>query len=129
MKAHGISVEHSAMDQILVDVEKMESALKIISNHSRTQVAKVQLEGPAQVFLQKKSQFLRTLAMDINILIGHWSDRDMYNLQPIWTGLQLWSGVVHDQFGCACLHSTRKQRLVWSQLVASWISVTTVHFV
>ena len=31
------------------------------------------LEGPAQVFLQK-SQVLRTLAMGINILIGHQSD-------------------------------------------------------
>ena len=45
MKAHGISVEHSAMDQILVEVEKMESALKIISNHSRTQVVKSSIRG------------------------------------------------------------------------------------
>jgi len=34
VKAHGISAEHSAMDQILVEVQKMESVLKMISNHS-----------------------------------------------------------------------------------------------
>jgi len=34
VKARGISAEHSAMEQILAEVQKMESALKMISNHS-----------------------------------------------------------------------------------------------
>jgi len=34
VKVCGISAEHLAMDQILVEVQKMESALKMISNHS-----------------------------------------------------------------------------------------------
>jgi len=37
VKACGISAEHSAMEQILAEVQKMESALKMISNHSQTQ--------------------------------------------------------------------------------------------
>jgi len=34
VKARGISAEHLAMEQILAEVQKMESALKMISNHS-----------------------------------------------------------------------------------------------
>ena len=34
VKACRISVEHLAMEQILAEVQKMESALKMISNHS-----------------------------------------------------------------------------------------------
>jgi len=34
VKACGISMEHSAMEQILAEVQKMENALKMISNHS-----------------------------------------------------------------------------------------------
>jgi len=44
-KAHRISAEHSAMDQILVEVQKMESALKMINNHSWTQVVKSSFKG------------------------------------------------------------------------------------
>jgi len=45
VKARGISVEHSAMEQILAEVQKMESALKMISNHSRTQAVKSSFRG------------------------------------------------------------------------------------
>jgi len=45
VKACGISAEHSAMDQILVEVQKMESVLKMISNHSQTQVVKSSFRG------------------------------------------------------------------------------------
>jgi len=45
MKAHRISVEHLAMEQILAEVQKMESALKMISNHSRTQAEKSSFRG------------------------------------------------------------------------------------
>ena len=45
MKACRISTEHSAMDQILVEVQKMESVLKMISNHSRTQAVKSLVRG------------------------------------------------------------------------------------
>jgi len=44
VKACGISAEHSAMEQIL-EVQKMESALKMISNHSRTQAVKSSFRG------------------------------------------------------------------------------------
>jgi len=45
VKACRISAEHSAMEQILAEVQKMESALKMISNHSRTQVVKSSFRG------------------------------------------------------------------------------------
>jgi len=45
VKARGISAEHSAMEQILAEVQKMESALKMISNHSRTQAVKSSFRG------------------------------------------------------------------------------------
>ena len=45
VKVHRISAEHSAMDQILVEVQKMESVLKMISNHSRTQAVKSLFRG------------------------------------------------------------------------------------
>ena len=40
VKSHGISAEHLPMEQILVEVQRMESALKMISNHSWAQQAK-----------------------------------------------------------------------------------------
>ena len=40
VKSHGISAEHSPMEHILVEVQRMESALKMINNHSWAQQAK-----------------------------------------------------------------------------------------
>ena len=40
VKSRGISVEHSPMEQILVEVQRMESALKMISSYSRAQQVK-----------------------------------------------------------------------------------------
>ena len=45
IKSRGISAEHSPMEKILVEVQKMESALKMISNHSRAQQAKSSLKS------------------------------------------------------------------------------------
>lgn len=40
IKSCGISAEHSPMEQILVEVQQMESALKMISSYSRAQQIK-----------------------------------------------------------------------------------------
>ena len=40
VKSHGISTEHSPMEQILVEVLKMESVLKMIGNHSQAKQIK-----------------------------------------------------------------------------------------
>ena len=40
VKSRGISAEHSPMEQILVEVQRMESVLKMINNHSWAQQAK-----------------------------------------------------------------------------------------
>ena len=40
VKSCGISAEHSPMEQILVEVQKMESVLKMIGNHSWAQQAR-----------------------------------------------------------------------------------------
>ena len=45
VKACRISAEHSAMEQILAEVQKMKSALKMINNHSQTQVVKSSFRG------------------------------------------------------------------------------------
>ena len=40
IKSRGISAEHSPMEQILVEVQRMESALKMISSYSQAQQVK-----------------------------------------------------------------------------------------
>ena len=40
IKSRGISAEHSPMEQILIEVQRMASALKMINNHSQAQQAK-----------------------------------------------------------------------------------------
>ena len=46
IKSHRISAEHSPMEQILVEVQRMESVLKMINNHSRAQQAKSLHKSP-----------------------------------------------------------------------------------
>ncbi|KIK10567.1 hypothetical protein PISMIDRAFT_20273 [Pisolithus microcarpus 441] len=40
LKSRGVSAEHMLMDQILIEVQRMESVLKLINNHTRVQQSK-----------------------------------------------------------------------------------------
>ncbi|KIK10985.1 hypothetical protein PISMIDRAFT_19899 [Pisolithus microcarpus 441] len=47
LKSRGVSAEHTPMDQILIEVQRMESALKLINNHTRAQQSKQAGTHPA----------------------------------------------------------------------------------